>query len=200
MSVLSPFRRHGRHAGSNPFPEPEETLPEALAKLPPGHPVHQPLPPQPHVRGLHPFVAPLLSGPRRGGSRHTEPFRPEFAEEGELARPYAPVGRPLRPWLVPDTFRRKPGNVSQQGVSAAEFVRERLTALSYPAPGARPSEMAAFMRRVSVITGTRSSFEQAARCVAWAPALEAPASVTATGPQRRLTGPQFTPHAAGRAA
>lgn len=128
------------------------------------------------------------------GTRHTVPFRPEFAEEGARPRPYAPRNMP-RPWLVPDTWRRRAHPLTQQGHDLTGFVQEHMSTVTYPGPRALPSEVAAFFRRVSTITGTRSSFEQAPRCVAWAPAIGGPVSVAATGPQRRLTEPTFTPHA-----
>jgi len=155
--------------------------------------------------GTHPFGAPLTAAirehaqtwrqrpvQRSRGTRHTEPFRPDFDVQGNLPRPYVPGNRP---WLLPDTWRRHGHPLTQQGRDLAGFVQDAMAALAYPAPGAPPSEVAAFMRRVSVITGTASSFEQPARCTAWALAIECPASVAATGPQHRLTGPQFTPHA-----
>lgn len=155
-------------------------------------------PAQPLPRGVHPFVAGALNAPRKPGTRHTVPFRPEFADEGVLPRPYAPRNMP-RPWLATDTWRRRSHPLTQQGHDLTGFVREHMSAVAYPGPRALPSEVAAFFRRISTITGTRSSFEQAPRCVAWAPAIGAPVSAVATGPQRRLTEPTFTPHA-GRAA
>lgn len=154
-------------------------------------------------RGINPYDAPLpktlrdRANPdwrqrqpvRPRGTRHTVPFKPEFAEEGARPRPYTPRNMP-RPWLVPDTWRRRSHPLTQQGHDLTEFVQEHMQAITYPSPHASPSEVAAFFRRVSVITGTRSSFEQPARCSGWVRAIGAPAAVAATGPQ-----PTFTPHA-----
>lgn len=224
MSVIS-FRRRPKHQPKHAlFAESEQSLPEALAEhdlpaaVPPGAypPEDIPVPPARPAppRGLHPYAAPLLNAPRKPGTRHTEPFRPDFAEEGARPRPYAPRNMP-RPWLIPDTWRRREHPLTQQGRDLTVFIREHMGAITYPSPGASPSEAAAFFRRISVITGTRSTLEQPSQCVAWTqrgPAVigHVPVRrglaitagpVAVTGPQRRLTGPQpvFTPHT-GRAA
>ena len=126
------------------------------------------------ANGTHPYSAPLpqdmrerVSGRRSRGSRHTQAWTPEFAHEGKRPRPYAPPNSPVRPYpWIPDTWRPRP----------SAFVRERMDAITYPAPGAQPSEVAEFFRRIDHITGTTSSFGRPFRCVAWARGITAGAA------------------------
>lgn len=154
--------------------------------------------PRPHPApepGSHPFEQ------RPRGTRHTVPFTPDFAETSGLARPYAP--RNTRP-RTPDTWSRRAHPLTQQGRSADEFVQERMRDLDYPAPGAAPSEVARFMRRISVITGTRSTFEQPAQCTAWGhPRAPGAGIAVRSQPERparppALTRPQLVVNGGGR--
>lgn len=129
--------------------------------------------------GVDPYGAPLprdirerIEGrarpvPPGGGQRHTVPFAHESDQRGKRPRPYAPQPAPRRPYRLPDNWRRQM-LPTQQGQDLASFVRDRMRGLEYPAPGAQPSEVAAFMARVDIITGTRSPFTRPERCVAWA--------------------------------
>lgn len=129
--------------------------------------------------GMDPYAAPLpqdirerIEGrarpvPPRRGSRHTVPFAHDFDQRANRSRPYAPQPVARQPYRLPDNWRRQT-LPTQQGQSLARFVRDRMRDLEYPAPGAQPSEVAAFMARVDIITGTRSTFTRPARCIAWA--------------------------------
>ncbi len=182
MSAMGLFRRSGKQARHRTddidmdltmrwlhlVEEPRRPAP------PPRRAPRSPLP-----TGAHPYGAPLPQDirerieehprpqPPRRGQRHTVPFAHDFDQRGNLPRPYAPQPARHDAYRLPDNWRRQM-LPTQQGQSLAGFVRDRMQDLVYPAPGAQPSEVAAFMARVDIITGTRSTFTRPARCIAWA--------------------------------
>jgi hypothetical protein len=162
MTITIPRRkRHGRHADQRDetrypdLPNSGASVTEAIAALPDAP-----------VNGTHPYDQPLpqgmrerINGRRPHGSRHTQAWTPDFAEKGKRPRPYAPPAAVRRPYpWIPDTWHPRP----------SAWVQERMGTVTYPVPGAQPSEVAEFFRRIDLITGTKSSFGRPSRCTAWA--------------------------------
>lgn len=124
----------------------------------------------PHVpQGAHPYGPPPGRDPaeRTGGPQRaaTEAWRPEFAEEAALARPYAPAVHPLDPdTVLGEELQPALGYYGLKGEwpplqyesGELKALRQQVMSLNYPKAGLRASfrEYAAFMRTVNELTGT----------------------------------------------